>query len=291
MLGKLFKYEWKGFRFPLLIMLIVLIGTTILTCGIIVGIDPKYDDAVVGFSVMSLVFSLLLYYFGIIGCSLGVILIIAIRFYKTCYSDQGYLTHTLPVSTQKLLNVKIISSFAMVLLTTLATVVTVFIILNVGMNHIISIAIAEGNEYYTVGEARREISIQMSRFFGEFREEFGISLGWYSVYMIVYFIIAMLSNVITILGCVSLGQLYAKHRVIGAILAYIVVQFIMQTAVYFANIPMYGRMMRMSMHTEQYTPFKIMSPTLNITLVITVLMAVLMYFVNLYMMTRKLNLE
>ena len=35
MLGKLIKYEWKGLRFPLMIMMIVLAGTMILTCGVI----------------------------------------------------------------------------------------------------------------------------------------------------------------------------------------------------------------------------------------------------------------
>ncbi len=44
MLGKLIKYEWRGLRLPLTIMMIVLAGTMILTCGVILTINPKLDE-------------------------------------------------------------------------------------------------------------------------------------------------------------------------------------------------------------------------------------------------------
>ena len=72
MLGKLLKYEWRGLRLPFLIMLVVLAGTTTLTCGVIFTINPKFDETIVGYSVIALIFSILLYYFGIIGCSIRI---------------------------------------------------------------------------------------------------------------------------------------------------------------------------------------------------------------------------
>lgn len=293
MLGKLFKYEWKGFRFPLLVMLIVMLGTTALTCGMILGINPQFDEAIEGYSVFSLVISIMLYYFGLIGCSLGVILIVAIRFYKTCYSDQGYLTHTLPVSAQKILNVKIIASFLMVLATTLVMFVTIVIILNVGIDHILAISAAENNAGAAeIADMRRELSRVMALALDGFEDQLGISLGAYVAYMIVSYLVSLISNVITVLGCVSLGQLYAKHRVIGAIAAYIAVQFIQRILMSFiAILPMYGRMARTATHGGEYTVFSMMSPSINLTLIITIIVGVAMYFINLYMMTKKLNLE
>lgn len=292
MLGKLLKYEWKGFRFPLLIMLIVLAGTTALTCGVILTINPKYDETFMGYSMLALILSILLYYFGIIGCSLGVMLTIAIRFYKTCYTDQGYLTHTLPVSTQKILNAKLIASVVAVMLMVIAAAATLFIIANVGINHILSLALAENYGYIDdIGELRRELSSELSSFLTEFKQEFGIGFGAYMTYMIIYFIIAIIANVVTILGCVSLGQLYAKHRILGAVAAYFVVQFILQILGYFASIPMYTKMLSDSIHYEDSTPFSLMSPTMNLTLLFSVIVAVAMYFINLHMMTKKLNLE
>ncbi|MCM1261678.1 MAG: hypothetical protein NC313_03070 [Butyrivibrio sp.] len=293
MLGKLFKYEWKGFRFPLLVMLIVMLGTTALTCGMILSINPQFDEAFEGYSVFSLVVSIMLYYFGLIGCSLGVILIVAIRFYKTCYSDQGYLTHTLPVSAQKMLNVKIIASFLMVLATTLVMFVTIIVILNVGIDHILAIAAAKNSESAAdIADMRREMSRAMALAFDNFKDYMGISLGAYVAYMLVFYLVSLISNIITVLGCVSLGQLYAKHRVIGAIAAYIAVHFIQQILVSFiAILPMYGRMLNTVSYNRKYTAFGMMSPTMNLTLIITIIIGVAMYFINLHMMTKKLNLE
>ncbi len=282
MLGKLLKYEWKGLRSPLLILLIVLGGTTALTCGVILTINPKYDEAIAWYSIMALVLSIFLYYFGLIGCTLGTMLIIAIRFYKTCYTDQGYLTHTLPVTTTQILNAKIIASIVAYLTMLLAIAATIFIIIEVGMHHIFSVMPGEYDEI------RREFSWAFSSMISDFSREFGISMGAYIVYLVFFVVVSLFANIVTVLGCVSLGQLYAKHRIVGAIAAYFVVQFIMQIIGYLCSIPMYTRMVRADYYD---TPFGIMSPTMNLTLLTTVVVAVIMYFVNLHMMTKQLNLE
>lgn len=284
MLGKLMKYEWKGYRFPLLIMLIVLAATTALTCGVILTINPKYDETITGYSIMALILSIFLYYFGIIGCTLGTLLIIAIRFYKTCYTDQGYLTHTLPVSPKQILNSKIIMSTIVYFLILLAIAVSIFFIIQVGLNHIISLS------PYDYEEFKREFFTEMEFMAEEFKEEFGLSIGMCIAYFICYFIIACTANIIIVLGCVSLGQLYAKHRIVGAIAAYFVVQFIQQIFGYIFSIPMYSKMLRAE-YNGNATVFGITSPTMNLTLLSVVVMAVAMYFINLHMMTKKLNLE
>ena len=285
MLGKLLKYEWKGLCSPLLIMLAVLGGTTALTCGVILTINPKYDETIAWYSGMALVLSIFLYYFGLIGCTLGTMLIIAIRFYKTCYTDQGYLTHTLPVSSKLHLNAKILASIFTYLLMLLAITATIFIIIQVAMHHIFSLMPGDYDHL------RREFSRGFSSLIYDFKDEFGIRFGAYMAYLIAYFIIAIIANIVTVLGCVSLGQLYAKHRVAGAILAYFIVQFVMQIIRYFCSIPMYTRMIIPDSNNRDLTPFVIMSPTMNLTLLMTVIVAIAMYLVNLHMMTKRLNLE
>lgn len=284
MLGKLLKYEWRGLRLPFLIMLIVLASTTVLTCGVILTINPKYDETIAWYSVMALMVSIFLYYFGIIGCSIGTSLIIVIRFYKTCYTDQGYLTHTLPVSTKQILNAKLLAAIITELLMVLGIVATLLIIIEVGLHHILSF-IPE----YSYDEVLSMISREFAYTFRDFEDELGISLALYIVYLVVCSIIGLITNVVTIFGCVSLGQLYAKHRIVGAIAAYFVVQIVMQILGYLISIPMYTRMLVNASHDA--TVFSIMSPTMNLTLLMTVIVAIAMYFINLHMMTRKLNLE
>ena len=54
---------------------------------------------------------------------------------------------------------------------------------------------------------------------------------------------------------------------------------------------MYTKMMIDSYNSEVLSLFGILSPTLNLSLFMAVVVAVIMYFVNLHMMTKKLNLE
>lgn len=276
MLGKLIKYEWKGFRFPLLIMIIVLTVATALTSGIILTINSDFDEVSVVFSMLSLWIIIVMYYFSIIGCLWGIMLVIVVRFYKTCYTDQGYLTHTLPVSTQKILIVKIVSSAVVSMLVTIVTVVSVLIILKLGVNHIV------GDDL---------ISKVFEQLFSDFKDEFGFSFGWYIAYLIFYFIIAVFANITTVLGCVSLGQLYTKHRVIGAIIAYLVIQFVMNLMGNISTMLSYNRMFDNSFNSKNFNTIRSLTPNMNLTLLFVVIVAVAMYFVNLYMMTKKLNLE
>ena len=285
MLGKLIKYEWKGLRFPLMIMMIVLAGTMILTCGVILTINPKLDETLAWYAVMALMLSIFLYYFGIIGCTLGTTLIVVVRFYKTCYTDQGYLTHTLPVTPHQLLNSKILTAIFTQLLMIFAIILSIFIILQVGIHHVFSFI-----PDYSYAELRHEFSIVFADILDSFEDEFGLRLGLYIAYLLFYCIVGVISNVITLFGCVSLGQLYAKHRIVGAIAAYFLLQFVMMIIGYITAIPMYTRMLA-GTYYDNATVFGIMSPTMNMSLLTTVLLAVVMYFVNLHMMTKKLNLE
>lgn len=280
MLKKLIKYEWKGLIFPFVIMLIVLAGTTLLTCAVLLTINPKYDESVQVYSAMALMLSIFLYYFGMICCTLGTTLIIAIRFYKTCYTDQGYLTHTLPVTTHQILIAKIAIAFFVNILMALAILFSVFIIIQVGILHITS--------FYTDSPELKWIFKDMfSIVLNEFSNVFGIHLPSFLIYMILYSIISEIANVVIIFGCISLGQLYAKHRILGAIASYFIVLFIEQIFGWFTSVPISARVLS----AKYTTVFDILSPTMNLSLLFIVTLAVFMYFANIHMMTKKLNLE
>lgn len=119
MLGKLIKYEWKSLSRQFLVMLAILAGTTLVSSLIIVSINFEFDDVNENYSLFMLIGSVLIYYLGLIVCSIGTSLIVAIRFYKSCYTDAAYLTHTLPVSARQLVGAKTmlhaLSSFCLLL--------------------------------------------------------------------------------------------------------------------------------------------------------------------------------
>lgn len=278
MLGKLMKYEWRGLRKPLLILFAVLAGTTLLSSFLILTINPSYDDVSNGLSVVLAFASLLLYYFGIIASSAGTSLIIAIRFYKTCYTDQGYLTHTLPVSAKQLVAAKTIMACVCQLLMFVCITVSIVTVVGVFIAHMINISDSSFNITWSIIEQ-------------SFQDNFGIGTFYYFGFFAIYCLICSIAGTCMILGCVSLGQLYTKHRVLGAVIAYFGVSMILQIITFIGMIPMYIRLFTIAEKGMTITPIQVMQPLFIIILAASIIIAIVMHFVNIYMMTKKLNLE
>ena len=67
----------------------------------------------------------------LIAVSLGITIYLAVHFYKTMYTDEGYLTHTLPVGGRELLWSKLIPMAAWSLLTMLVVVLAAVVLIAV----------------------------------------------------------------------------------------------------------------------------------------------------------------
>lgn len=277
MLGKLMKYEWRGLRGPLVIILCVLFGTTLLSCAAISTINFAYDDVVLGLSMLTIVLSLMLYYFGIIGSTIGIAIIIAVRFYKTSYTDQGYLTHTLPVTAKQLLAAKTIVAVLCHMLITVCIAVSIVIVVST-LGYRISGQLGDVLELYN------ETSDYFKYYFDQ-------SLPGYIVFWIITGIISSICSVINIFGCISLGQLYTKHRVIGAILAYFALYMVQAFIGYLGTIFMLFGIAAAERRNEAMSLLGVTTPTTVISLIASIIIAVALYFANLHMMTKRLNLE
>lgn len=285
MLGKLMKYEWRGMRAPLIIILCILGGTTLLSGGLILMIDPAYNEVVIGFSAVFAMFSFFLYYFGLIGCGIGITLVIAIRFYKTCYTDQGYLTHTLPVTAAQTLAAKTIVAILSNFLIIAAIVVSIISLVSVGMSHFSGILQSYGYPWETVyATAFEEINDQ-------FVTSIGMSFMEFILWMLLFSVVECICGVIHIFACVSLGQLYTKHRVLGAILAFFVLTMMQNILGYVSTIPTYFRFFDAIETGATMTMANAFGPSMLISTFFSVVLAGVLYFVNLHMMTKRLNLE
>lgn len=288
MLKKLMKYEWKNLSKQLLIMVAILFGTTLIASLVIVSINPNFDNVTTGLMTMSAVFAFLLYYLGIIVCTIGTMLIIAIRFYKTCYTDEGYLTHTLPVSTGQLLSAKIIVSTLAYIGMMILIAVSVVSVVIVGLVHVASFADASWEITTDTALTWQSLWNEIN---AEFAEDFGISLVGYALTLLGICLIGCICGIIDIFGCISLGQLYTKHRIIGAILAYFILNFVTQIISYIGAIPTYLNLALANEAENEIKMFELISPSLIFSTILSIVIAVIMLFVTRYMMTKKLNLE
>lgn len=216
MFQKLIKYEAKAYAKTLLFIIIGIMCITILGVVSILLFNPDklFKDNLVGFMNMtSYIGILMVYYFGLIACSLATLLIIATRYYKTMYTDEGYLTHTLPVTQTQLFCSKLFSAYAFQLLTFFMIIMSIIAIMGTILIRLAPI---------------EDFSSTIIDLIHEFIDMVGIMQAFY--YGIFYFLlglVSMFTGIITIYASITLGQLFVKHRIIGAITAYFIINVIL----------------------------------------------------------------
>lgn len=115
----IFKYWWIG-----ALTTLVLSGMGA-GCGSILETEKELPPSVTIFATIGMVLVVLSIFAFIIFAEL----LVYVRFYKHLFTDEGYLTFTLPVKRHQILSSKLISGFACNLLTLVVTVVDAAIIL------------------------------------------------------------------------------------------------------------------------------------------------------------------
>ncbi len=156
-------------------------------------------------------FSILGMVLSFVGLCLFVTLseiLILVRFYKNFFTDEGYLTFTLPVKKTSLLNSKLAAAFIMSSASLFLFFVDIFILIVIGA----------GEEIFTpeVIKGLKEIALL---FFTE-RVLFNIAI---SVEFIVLFAILTVVQILGIFICITVAAVIAKkHKVLAAIGIYYV---------------------------------------------------------------------
>ena len=136
MLGKLLKYDLKSvgkYWWMLMIAVLGLFGVGGAAFGIVQLIGSHMYDQIVlendllgitlglaqAFLTMTFIASLV----GIGICSFAVSVLIYIRYFKHLFTDEGYLTFTLPVSRGQIFNAKVLNSFIWSLLSSIVMLI------------------------------------------------------------------------------------------------------------------------------------------------------------------------
>ena len=109
MLGKLLKHEWKTvWKVPVLLIAILMVISVM--AGLTFAL-PIWDSEWIGLP-LSGVMMIIVYYIALIAVGIGITIYFAVRYYRNMFTDEGYLTHTLPVTTHQLLLNKVITMSA-----------------------------------------------------------------------------------------------------------------------------------------------------------------------------------
>ena len=285
MLRKLIKYEWKGFYKMGLILLGVVVFATLL--GFLASRSPLwsdvrvYDSFAAGLATTISVFSIILYIILLAGTVYAMLIYTAVRFYRTMYTDEGYLLHTLPVTKHQILISKLLVSSIWLLITYIVMFASVFSFIMFIME-----AVSPGS----VGQ----MMAYLPGLFDELWRELGymsgkdrVELAYMITSMFLSLLVSIPAGIITIFGAISLGQLFSKHRVLMAILCYVGINIVMSII---------SNVIRSISYTGIYLydyeeGLGYLLTFLNSTLVKGLLEGVGFYLLSYFITSRKLNME
>lgn len=208
MLGKLIKYDFKALSRYLIVIHGMLLITAVLGRLLFVGRFAEHpNDGLSDFSAVVMIIGILVYVILFMTAVFGTLLLIAIHFYKNLYSDEGYLTHTLPVSSGQLLISKAISGSVWMFVDVVLVISSILIL--VLYKPIIQDFVAHKYEVLTA-------------------MGFPSTVGYGKIFLavMIMFIISSVSNVMMLYVSITVGQLFSNHRVLGAIVSYFCINMI-----------------------------------------------------------------
>ena len=205
-------------------------------------------------------------------------ILIYVRFYKNFFSDEGYLTFTLPVKIGTLLNSKIVSA----------------VLLNLSYSAVIGINMATvfaigliGNWSEIIPALIKELPSLIPELFGEF-----------GVYLIIYpteiILIGLLSTIVSYLFtycCITLASVITKKaRVITSIGIYYVATSIVST-VYYAIFRFGFSSVALWLAQNSWGEIKLAIAVIMLVVVLFVaILCSILYVLQYWMIDRKLNM-
>ena len=183
-----------------------------------------------------------------------------IHFYRNLFSTQGYLTFTLPVCSWKILFSKTIASFGWYLVNIVVALFSLWAV--TGFYRLPSGHIVVINAYLI-----EEIGMGFATF-----------MGW--MFGITFF--SLLWSLLTAFFSICVGQLFAKHKIIASVGAYIVIYTLVQILV-----------------TAMFIPFIFSAPGIHTvvivsfysTILFSVVFSVLFYLGSGMILKKKVNLD
>ncbi len=279
MLGKLFKHEFKDTGKLLLPLNLALIGVTLLGMLLLnLGVSNINNNGYT-MPVLMIITTVVIYVLAIIALYIVTYIYLMMRFYRSMYSDEGYLTRTLPVSSFTLLNTKVFVSAFWCFITLLLTIVSIFAL-------IYSAATATGDFSLTV----------LTEAFPELEAVLGISISSIIGWTLLYMLITSFSGILMIYCSISIGQLFNKHKVGASIVTYIIIYIIVQivnTLVSFAQ----GFNMITDVYDYAYydatsiTVMDIYGSTFSTAMIVSAIFMVLYYITCAYINHKHVNLD
>ncbi len=277
MVKKYFKREFSDLLRLVRFAWIALLGVSILTsCAMLLINNVDFESIEdISFLLYEMFYGAMipLFMLAVSSVFLFTFGLFVVRFYRSMLSNEGYLTHSIPLRTTQLLNVKLLAGVIIFLLDVLAALIAAVIV-------ILPTALTSA----TLKELWEGFTFLWNEIFSE------MALG-YRIALIAEAVLICLAGLcfglIYPVTCMSVGQRF-KNRILMSVVFYVGISWILQfvtSAGYIVAVFFLGAM-------EEFNP----QPGPTLTLMGAVLLVLLSgaavggYFLSRHMLTKKLNL-
>ena len=287
------KYEWKNIWKAGTLMLLGMLVVTVIGCvvlrmpgGLVTEIaDGNNMNATQSWFVLSSFVATLIM---LLASTWGMLIFLGIRFYRSMYTDEGYLSHTLPVTANQLFLSKVLVSGVWYLFITIGigiSVVALIVSLMTGLLNIGELSSVLTQYNGNIWEFMADAFYELGR---TYEEEMGINLSHYVITLLLTYVAGPFITMVTLFGALTIGQLSSKHKGFMGILAYAgltILSSIIGSTVQSAF--MFGTNVMSSSGGFSVTT----NMAYDINVITSLLIAAIMYGVSYYIMNRKLNLD
>lgn len=225
------------------------------------------------------IIGIVIFAIGIIVMPVLSLVMILVRFYKHFFTDEGYLTFTLPVKKSQLLNSKILMSAIFTFSTSIVLVFDIFLMFAISMPDVVLSARNWSRIFDTIGELIGEIGVA-----------FFIT---YVIEIIVLSAVSLVGSALSLFTVITVASMVArKHKVLAAIGIYYVANGIISS---FAQLILMdgnftAAMERMDKLVEWQQNFCIVL-ILLVLIGIGAIFAAGLHLLENWLLERKLNLE
>lgn len=276
MLKKLFKYEWRSVSTLLFIVHgVLLIYALIGRIGYQIYFSRFVSDS--GNTVMGIttMFYVIVYVFGIMAVLLMTMLYLAMHIQKSFFSDEGYLTHTLPVSPTQLLLSKMFIYWIWTILD------IIFVVISIG------ILLINKETWPAFTHVFREMWNTLSSLSGFSNVVNNI------IYLLSLFVDFFCFSTGLLIFAICLGSQFKTHKVMGSVLSFfgiVIISNIVNLIITGATLP--GGIGSTLMVTSAASEVSTAINYSYIAQTIWYLLAGIFFFLgSRYILSKKLNLE
>ncbi|MGC6178093.1 hypothetical protein [Lacrimispora sp. 38-1] len=266
MLGKLMKHELKATaRYFLPLFLIAIVLTPITRFTLWIGNYPP----ILQFIPTVIVF---IYVASLIVVASASILLIIYRFYRSMVTEEGYLMHTLPVSTESHIFSKL----------TVASIWTI--------SSWLVIMVSICGMFFTQ-ERFSTLTDKLSYVWYQFNTTVNSSMLVLFIFEIAFLLLlGVFTAPLIYYASIAIGQVISKNKILGSIAGYFIIQIVSQIIGVIAMVPLgfYGDMVSdtanslMAFFTNFFFPF---------TILFAVITQLILFGITDYIFKKKLNLE